>query len=79
MSVHPRCGHAHRLFPSWTYLASFPHSLAVGPVPAGVGRKGGTGSDCPSAAKGKGPNLDINHVNPLSKGWSGVECLSSLR
>lgn len=53
-------------------------SLAAALVPAGVGRKAGTASDNPSAAKGKVPQPRDNPISPLSKGLNGVECPLSL-
>lgn len=54
--------------------------LAVGLVPGGVDRKGGTGSDSPSAAKGIMPPPRDKSYKSTFKGpeWSGMSLVPSL-
>lgn len=54
------------------------HFISLAAGPAGAGRKEGTVSDNPSAAKGRVFQPRDNPINPLSKGPNGMECPLSL-
>lgn len=54
------------------------HSLAAALVLAGVGREGGTESDCPSAAKGQGHRHKSYKSTFKGPEWSGMSPMASL-